>query len=272
MARNKNKKTAGNGEGVPAWLITFSDVMTLLLTFFVLLISMASLTHQRKKELVLSSISQYFGMGSQSINLLGQKETPELIEPGPMENLEEYEKLKNLLWENIKEDVEFLENRFSYIISIQAEVLFKPNSAKLTEKGKELLKDMVPIIKRLKFPILLAGHTSTGIKELGKKAYFKIPEKGYISPSWELSLDRALGVYNFLISQGVNPSKLKVEAFGKYHPRYSNLSPQGRKKNQRVDIIIDKKDVMLAKGLRTHPKFRKLKGKYEYKGFIFKLP
>ncbi len=269
MARRKKKKSSGNGEGTPAWLITFSDCMTLLLTFFVLLISMASLTHQRKKELVMTSITQYFGMGSQSLNILGKKTTPELIEPGPMEDLDEYEKLKNLLWENLKEDVEILENRFSYIISIRAEVLFKPKSAELTEKAKKILEQAVPIIKKLKYPILIAGHTSSGLKELGEEI-IKGPKNGF-SSSWKLSLDRALTVYKFLRYKGIRSEKLRVEAFGKYHPRYSNISPEGRRKNQRVDIIVDKKDVEIARSLKL-PKEKTFKKEFEYKGFIFKIP
>ncbi len=269
---SKRKKGSNNDDaGVPAWLITFSDVMTLLLTFFVLLISMASLTQQRKKELVLSSISQYFGMGSQSINILGKKKLAELIEPGPMENLDEYEYLKNLLWESLKEDVEFLENKFSYIISIQAEVFFQPGKSNLTDRGKLILNKIVPILKRLKYPLLLAGHTSTDIKELGKKSFLGIHKKGYLSPSWKLSLDRAVVIYKFLIDKGINPEKLRLEAFGKYHPRYSNISLKGRRKNQRVDIIIDKRDKFLAEEISTS-KGKIYKKQYKYKGFIFKLP
>jgi len=49
VARKKKKKGGGGGEETPEWLITFSDVMTLLLTFFVLLLSMASLQDIKKK-------------------------------------------------------------------------------------------------------------------------------------------------------------------------------------------------------------------------------
>ncbi len=55
---------------MPAWLVTFSDMMTLLLTFFVLLLSMASLTDERKIKVVLGSIIGSFGIGTKGVDVL----------------------------------------------------------------------------------------------------------------------------------------------------------------------------------------------------------
>lgn len=61
--------------------------------------------------------------------------------------------------------------------------------------------------------------------------------KGF-SSSWRLSLLRALAVYQFLRARGVKNLQIMNEAFGEYHPRMSNQTPEGRKANRRVDIIL----------------------------------
>jgi len=61
MARRKEKASGSDG-GTPAWLVTFSDMMTLMLTFFVLLVSMAAIMDERRKIVVLGSLVGTFGL------------------------------------------------------------------------------------------------------------------------------------------------------------------------------------------------------------------
>jgi chemotaxis protein MotB len=61
-------------------------------------------------------------------------------------------------------------------------------------------------------------------------------------PSWQLSLQRTLAVYRFILDQDVPPRQLRVESFGKYRPRRTNDTMAGRAQNRRVDIILDKRN------------------------------
>ncbi len=268
MARKKKKGGGGGGEETPEWLVTFSDVMTLLLTFFVLLLSMASLRDVKKKHLAIGSISDTFGLGKQNLSIMGTSpsKNPELIEPGVMENTGDLAPLSNLIWENTQEDLDFKYNKFIQVFTVSGEILFKEGSASLTLKGKKLLDEMVPTLKKLKYPVLIAGHTSLFETE-------DMPVKQGVDPSWFLSIKRALAVYDYLIKKGVPSDKLKVEAYGKYHPLYSNETKLGRKKNRRVDFILDKRDYMAhnPNKLLKFEQIEKLKEIFKYKGFDFNL-
>ncbi|MDY7000713.1 MAG: flagellar motor protein MotB, partial [Thermodesulfobacteriota bacterium] len=119
----KKGKKAPEAKGQPAWLITFTDLMTLLLTFFVLLVSMAVID-ERRKLIVLGSIFGTFGMG-QSYDLLSTKDTKRKVEPGPMEmeSADDLEPLKDLIWEDMEQDLNFASNRFVQVFSVNNDVL-----------------------------------------------------------------------------------------------------------------------------------------------------
>ena len=271
MARRK-KKNAPQG-GTPAWLITFSDMMTLLLTFFVLLLSMASLIDERKKHLALGSITQTFGMGAQTMSILGQKMSEKLLEPGPLseEDSPNLAQLKPLLFEDNRKDIEFISNAFVQILSVQATVLFEDGQTGLSPKGQEFLTRALPFFKDLTYPLLLAGHAAPMAD--GSAPDFSTQTTS-MDPSWSLSLHRALSVYSFLLDQGMPPEQLKLEAFGQYHPRFSSQTQSGRKRNRRVDFIVDKRNYMAHnpnKLKKINPDLQLKDKTFKYQDFKFSI-
>ncbi|MFP4212529.1 MAG: flagellar motor protein MotB [Desulfohalobiaceae bacterium] len=273
MARKKKKDKKQGGQ--PAWLITFSDMMTLLLTFFVLLLSMASLKDERKEVLVLGSISRTFGVGQETMSVLGQESSDMLLEPGAMQDMdpEDLSSLKNLLWEEHGQDLEFNSNAFVQILSINSALLFSPGSAQLKPQGRDLLADIAPDLQNLPFPVLLSGHTSLLADELDIDYLYQDFARQE-DPSWDLSLQRVQRVYRFFLQQGLEPEKLQMEAHGKYSPKFSNQSRKGREKNRRVDIILDKRNYIdhLPNKLRKPPEFfQEQRESFDYQGFRFDL-
>ncbi|EPR34508.1 OmpA/MotB domain protein [Alkalidesulfovibrio alkalitolerans DSM 16529] len=267
MARERKAK--GGGGGLPAWLITFSDIMTLLLTFFVLLNSMAVLD-ERRKLVVLGSIIGTFGEGTRSFDVLSTRDTRRSIEPGPMEDIGDLEPLKPMLWEDLSKDLSFAENRFVQIFSISSDVLFAPGSVTLTQQGADILARVAPVLMDAGFPILVGGHTSTLREELGER--FSVQEeRRVLDPSWNISLGRAMAVYRHLIGLGLPPDKLLLEAFGRYHPRHDNATPQGRRLNRRVDIVLDKRNQLEPRIERVLPAARRTRDDYEVGGFVFEV-
>ena len=268
MARKKKKKGGGGGEETPEWLITFSDVMTLLLTFFVLLLSMASLQDIKKKYLVLGSLSDTFGLGQENISIMGKKisRKSEALEPGVME-AKDLAPLSNLIWEDFSEDLDFRQNKFVQVFSVNAQLLFDKGSSRLTSAGKDLLDKIAPVLKKVKYPVLIAGHTSLYEIESSEKYISEV------DPSWILSIQRCLSVYTYLLNLKVPSEKLKIEAFGKYHPLYSNETALGRKKNQRVDFILDKRNYIIhnPNKLIKFKQLEKMKEVIKYKGFEFNI-
>lgn len=260
MAR-KEKNNEGSGEA--AWLVTFSDLMTLLLTFFVLLLSMAVID-ERSKLIVLGSVSASFGIGEASFNPKSPENIANKVDPGAMKEPDMLP-VKDLLWEDTKDDLNFQENRYVQILSINADVLYEPGKTELSERGQHLLNRIMPQLLRIKYPLLIAGHTADRRDEEGKN-YAVNFDKTRVDSTWELSLARGRGVYRYLLQSGMPSERLSQESFGQYHPRYTNKTPEGRRMNRRVDIVLDKRNATevanLEQGKQTAPK--------EPRGYFFR--
>jgi len=268
MARKQKKPPPVSG--VEPWLITFSDMMTLMLTFFVLLVSMAVID-ERRKLIVLGSIIGSFGVAKGSQDVLSQMESKRVVEPGPfeMENVDDMEPLKEMIWEDSSEDLAFAENRFVQILSINSDVLFAPGETDLTLEGQKLLERVLPVLLQIEYPLLLAGHTSLLRDEMGVD--YQVEDKDKVmDDSWRLSLYRTLNIYRFLIERGMSPDMLRVEAFGKHHPRFTDLTAEGRRKNRRVDIILDRRNVEWLEKVRPEAEDERMK-QFIYKDFVFDL-
>jgi chemotaxis protein MotB len=173
MARKK-KESPPEG-GTPAWLVTFTDMMTLMLTFFVLLVSMSTID-ERRKLITLGSIIGTFGTGK-SYDNLSIKDRRRTVEPGPMDldKVDDLSPLKDKAWEDAYEDLDFASNKFVQIFSINEDVLFEPGSTLLKPEGKEMLESTLPVLLQIEYPLLLAGHTSTLREEEGER--YKVERK-----------------------------------------------------------------------------------------------
>lgn len=264
MGKKKSKACAE----MPAWLITFSDMMTLMLTFFVLLVSMATID-ERRQLIVLGSIIGTFGHNQLTVDPLAAGKNRSAKEPGPMTDVDDLEPLKDLLWEDAENDLRFQSNRFVQILSISADVLFEPDSTTLSARGRDLLQRISPVLAEVDYPVLLAGHTSTLRDELGLD-YTVGDEDVQPDISWMLSMNRALSVYRFLLDEGVDPDSMRVEAYGRFHPRYNENTPEGRSQNRSVDIVLDKRSTDMRRELqRLLPEGQTEDGRLNIDGFEF---
>ena len=270
MARKKKDAPAGNEN--PGWLVTFSDLMTLLLTFFVLLLSMATMVNERKRKIVLGSIASAFGIGSKGINMLAEESSALTWEPGPMENVDDLQFLRPLLWEDIGKDLDLRTSEFLQVVSIKSDVLFAPGEVRLSAEGKKLLSVLAPLLGKVTYPLRLSGHTSILRDELGD-AYKQKREEPLRDPSWQISLERTLAVYQFLIARGVSPEKLRMEAFGRFRPEDSSLTSEGRKRNRRVEICLDKRNSewFFREQEKIAPKPEEKEDAFQYNGFRFDI-
>jgi chemotaxis protein MotB len=270
MRMARKEKAQGGGSGIPAWMITFSDLMTLLLTFFVLLVSMAVMDQQRVFNAV-GSITTTFGAKPASFSPLSRTNKDDSVsEPGPMDAAD-LSPLKDMLWEDPEKDLKFQENRFVQIVSINSEVLFAPGTSALSEGGKDLLNRMLPTLLRIKYPLLVAGHTANRRDEEGS-GYMVSFDSTDVDSTWPLSLARAQSVYQYFTRSGLPAQRLTMEAFGQYRPRFSDRSASGRLQNRRVDIVLDKRNVpeiaAVARQKLTAPR---IPGRYFFRNFQFDL-
>ncbi|MFP4315226.1 MAG: flagellar motor protein MotB [Desulfovibrionales bacterium] len=270
MARDKKRKATAAGSG---WLVTFCDIMTLLLTFFVLLISMASLTDPYKRLKALDSVFGAFGIGqhgtwddTSGVNVLSTRPQMKAGEAGAFEDINTFEILKPLIVENRKRDLQLITNSFVQIFSVNAELLFDRGDSTLSEEGRVFLAGMVPLLNAVDYPIMVRGHTTILRDEFGSP--LGTQDQG-LDPSWRLSLDRVASVYDFLLEEGMHPEKIRVEGHGRFAPRFTNNTPEGRAQNRRVDFILDKRTATWAHLAATRSAPKDSGQGIRYKDFLF---
>ncbi len=269
MAKRKPEEPP---KGSPAWMNTFSDLMNLLLCFFVLLFSMSSLDEAKYNELVasLNNTFSIFNAGSTAIgdgilisNGVSQlNELDEYINSTGKtadseidgENLEEFEKnveaieemleeqnLKNneLLAEIVQEAVD--ENN----LAGQVEVNFTAQYVQLTMKGAllfdsgsaEIKEESIPVLEKLGVILERYGARTT-IEIEGHTDNVPISSARFASNE-ELSSARALSVFYYLVENTtLDPVMLKHAGMGERVPIADNSTLEGRSKNRRVEIRI----------------------------------
>ncbi len=226
MRRNRNKFEGSNR---PSWLTTYSDLVTLLLCFFVLLFAFSEIDAQKFRSII-SSFQGGVGVfdGGTSLDLEFDLEIPE-------EN--ELERLKNLL-EEYSESTGFgseinisIEER-GLIIRFMDNVLFDSGKADLKPESIEILKYIGQVLNSEEFKdrlIKVEGHTDTD----------PIIYSEEFPTNWELSAIRATNVLRYLVEiENIDGSRISSSGYSYYRPIAPNDTKENKAKNRRVDIVI----------------------------------
>jgi len=227
-------------ECMPEWLATFGDLMSLLLCFFVLLLSMSTMDAKKIEEAI-GSLQGSMGIlsGGTITKNSPKKGTPSTESPIP----KNASQMANQISQAVKEfnelkqqgmagsAISMQEAEEGLIVHLPADISFKPGTAEIYNEDSILfLKRIALIIKTLpaEVQIQIRGYTDNT----------PLPKTSPYQDNWELSGARALSVVRYLIKFRVNPRKLSFAGYGEYHPVTTNATNEGKKKNRRVDIIF----------------------------------
>jgi chemotaxis protein MotB len=113
-------------------------------------------------------------------------------------------------------------------IQLPDALLFNSGRANLQETAKDLLSKITPELKLFNGDIVVEGHTDD--LPLGPRSPFR--------SNWELSVARAFSVITFLTQEGVPPTQISARGYGPYRPRVPNISPENREMNRRIEIVL----------------------------------
>lgn len=224
--------------GAPKWMVTFSDMVTLLLCFFVLLLSFANTDTIKFKE-VLGSMQDAFGVQREVLELgkEGGMELPIKLESSPTKDEIEKQRLVNLLKSAAGEEGFEKNTLFAIvksgvkmeIMEMAGQAMFKPGGTDLLDSSKRLLRKLIPTIKETVYKITIEGHTDDSPLRSGR----------YPS-NWELSSARAGSVVRYFIQQGnLDPRRFKAVGLAETHPLVENDTPENKSKNRRVSVIFE---------------------------------
>ena len=216
-------------ENLERWLLTYADLITLLLAFFIVMYSMSQVD------------SKKFGRMSDALSGVLKGGTVAMKQGSHIGLLPGGGVLKIAVLKSIGESIEndFLGkgnekmvntevSERGLVIHIMEQALFNPGSAELTDKAKETLDIVAEHLKSLPNHIRIEGHTDNR------------PIKTSKYPSnWELSSARATEVVKFLIrNHDVRPDEISALGYGEYRPLAPNNTEDNRAKNRRVDIVV----------------------------------
>lgn len=240
MARRK-KGGGDAGPGSGDWLNTYADMVTLLLTFFILLFSMSSLDAAKFNMLVSAFTSD--NASSDQIVIFAQSNGSlenTAVNGGPDEEADRiidmddvFEYLQNYVAQNnLQGSVEVSQGDGYVFLRFMDEMLFQPNSYRLKDPNNmEILNTVGYGIRMIQDDvemISVTGHTAA-----------IIGNDDYPISDWELSSQRANVVVTYLEEQaGVSGEKMLGVGFGKNRPIAGNDTAEGMAKNRRVEILI----------------------------------
>ncbi len=214
------KKHVKHEENHEAWLMTYADFITLMASFFVLIISVSEPKTEKLQDVAQGIAS---GFVENMIEL-------------PFKTL--YEDFQLIIEDNAVELQVAAEYTTDGVqLDIASSTIFSPGSAEIRPDSVQMLKELAISIQEMElkdYTIVVEGHTDdTGL-----------PKGSAFASNWELSAARAARIVRFLIEQGIEPTKMQAVAFADTRPKVPNLDTQNnpifenREQNRRVMINI----------------------------------
>lgn len=248
--RRNDRKLQSHAPGQDRWLVTYSDLITLLMIFFIVMYSMSQVD-ANKFRAIADSLNITFGGAASSDSDLSKTQTgSSVIESGNASDPSSSGIIagegsdstqEDLTIEGIKTKLDQFANENGIekklvtsveerglVISIQDTLLFASGSADITPKARNILKKISAVLSASPNYIRVEGHTCN------------LPIHNAEFPSnWELSVLRATNVVQLMAKDGgISPLRLSAVGYGEYRPVADNSTEQGRIANRRVDLVI----------------------------------
>jgi chemotaxis protein MotB len=232
--------------GAPPWMATFADLSTLLLTFFVLLLTFAEMDVVKFKD-ALGSIQAALGGG---VIVVGHAETspptistsdlpvdptlapPKVVVEEVEASMKEIADIVQKMVEdqNLMEDVEVEQVGRGVVVRVKGRLFFSPGTADLIEEAKSVLDHIGQIMLQFPYEMSIEGHTdNTAISG------------GRYSSNWDLSTARAYSALQHIQGiEGIDAKKLHISGFADTKPVDTNETEEGRARNRRVEFVFYK--------------------------------
>lgn len=208
-----------------SWMNTYSDMVTLLLAFFILLFSFSTLDAEKWRQVVDALAGNPENI-SQIINTGGNVSGTEFHDI--------YEEIKEYIEQNGLSDVIGIEKGDTYtLLRFKDNVLFDEDRSHLRTDGIDVLGEICNILTTFESHIegiTVAGHTADRYQTGQDSAFL-----------WNLSVSRAVSVVRYMIEEKeFDPLKITASGYSKYHKIASNDTEEGRRINRRVEVFITK--------------------------------
>ena len=241
MAKKKRGKKHEE-EASEAWLLHYSDLMTLLLALFICLFAISQ-TDQTKLQQMAQAFTAAFNMGGPSFfnqagpNVSMQRDMMSSEDQGNAAYIEENRTLQDLQRQleeyieqnNLQDELSTQLEEEGLMIRIKEKALFPSGSADLVPESQRIGPIVACLLAAVPERVLISGHTDT------------VPISTAEFPSnWELSSVRAMTFMKYLLSinSDLNPARFSAIGYGEYRPIAPNDTAENKQQNRRVEILI----------------------------------
>lgn len=235
-------------ENSNSWIVTFADMMTLILVFFILLYTLADYDNKAFRARI-SDINIFDGQGEQvSVidyaarsgrnpeplkvveDMLGLNPSPDVIQtPQP----KVYKDIESMVeYTDLSESVNLDQVGNQINLSIDGRYLFASGKAQLSDEAKVIFNNLTQIFRENPdYSIAIRGHTDD--RSINTVEF---------PSNWELSAIRATTVLRYFIQQGLDPQRMSATGYADFIPLVPNNTPENRARNRRVEFVLEKKE------------------------------
>ncbi len=215
--RKRGQEDISIGKPAPAWMLSYADLITQVMVFFILLFSLSDIN--------LVKFSSFFKKMKKPPVVLDEEQLRRLM----LEIAEWAEK------RGFGDSIAMEINERGLAISFSEKLMFNSGSADILPQALPLLNEIVSKLKDVNNEINLEGHTDN----------VPISNEKFGS-NWELSTARATNMVKYLVEQlGIKPARISASGYGEYRPVASNATPAGRAANRRVVLTVLRQKVIV---------------------------
>ena len=239
MARRKKAHIEGPHENDERWLLTYSDLITLLFVLFVVMYAIST-TDVRKLTILAQSLSAAFNAdvlsGQQAVTITdGQDSAIQQMQQSPTGTSPVQSDLKAIkaaledyaIGQGLGAEVEVGATPQGIVIRLNDALLFSSGRAHLDDHALRIVKQVADIIKPLPNQIRVEGNTDD-----------QAPDGVLFTSNWDLSSARALAVLKAMVDIGMDPGRMSALGNAQYSPLTPNVDDASRVKNRRVDVVV----------------------------------
>ena len=219
--------------GIPEWVVTFGDMMSLLLTFFIMLVSMSEMKQDEKFQAVAEALREQVGHDLSAMSLIPGHLRPRNSnqEYNSSQGRAEKEGLQNG-GQQVKAPVGSNEKvqvvRPGEDSTVGGQIYFEEQSIELTKDHKRALIRIIEQIQGKPQKIEIRGHSTR--KPVDRDSGFR--------DVWDLAHARARSVMDFFVSQGMEPRRIRLSTAGAEEPLHNGIDPDRLMMNARVQILM----------------------------------
>jgi chemotaxis protein MotB len=238
MAKKKRAKHDEVHENEERWLLTYADMITLLMALFIVMYAIST-TDIRKFVALAQSVSAAFNAdvmtGQQTITITEGQDTSvteDQSQTGTSPVQSDLKAIKAALedyaiGQGLGGEVEVGMAPQGIVIRLNDAMLFSSGRAYLDDHALKLVKKIADIIRPLPNSVRVEGNTDD-----------QTPDGILYASNWDLSSARALSVLKAMVDMGVDPSRMSAQGNAQYNPLTPNVDDLSRAKNRRVDIVV----------------------------------